>query len=166
MPELEILSPDRVERMITRLAYQVVERNRGTSNLVVLGIQRRGKAVAERLAAAISAIGDPVEALPIDVSAFRDDVDRAPASAPTESLDLGGRDVVLVDDVLFTGRTVRAALDTIVGMGRPSSIQLVVLVDRGHREYPIQPDFVGRVIPTKHRERVEVRMLPTVYVVE
>lgn len=169
MPELEILSPDRVDRMVTRLAYEVVERNRGTSNLVLLGIMRRGEAVANMLAEEISQIGEAVTAVPIDVSAFRDDVERdSEARSSLPGIDLTGRDVVLVDDVLFTGRTVRAALDAIVEMGRPLSIQLVVLVDRGHREYPIQADFVGRTIPTKHRERVEVRIgsETAVYVVE
>lgn len=155
--------------MITRLAYEIVERNRGTSNLMLLGIMRRGEAVADMIAEQISQIGNTVSAVPIDVSAFRDDVERdSNARSSLPEIDLTGCDVVLVDDVLFTGRTVRAALDAIVEMGRPSSIQLVVLVDRGHREYPIQADFVGRTIPTKHRERVEVRIgsETAVYVVE
>ena len=169
MSELEILSADRVRRMVVRLAYEVVERNRGTDNLVLLGILRRGEELARMLAGEISRIGGAVPWVPIDVGAFRDDVDRVGAATSTlPDIDVTARDVILVDDVLYTGRTVRAALDAVVGLGRPSSIQLVVLVDRGHREYPIQPNFVGRTIPTKHRERVEVRTepAPAVYIVE
>jgi pyrimidine operon attenuation protein/uracil phosphoribosyltransferase len=136
--------------------------------LVVLGIRDRGVLVAERIAEEIRGIsGQEVSVFGLDVKAFRDDVPRPAASAgpntssPTSSpvgvdLDVTGSDVLLVDDVLFTGRTARAALDAVVRLGRPRSIQFVVLVDRGHREYPIQPDYVGRLIQTKHRERVEV----------
>lgn len=169
MSEIEILSADRVHRMVVRLAYEVVERNRGTDNVLLLGILRRGEQVARMLATEISRLGGPVTAVPIDVAAYRDDVARdEDARSTLPDVDLTGRDVVLVDDVLFTGRTVRAALDAIVELGRPASIQLVVLVDRGHREYPIQPDYVGRTIPTKHQERVEVRTDPVaaVFVVE
>ena len=99
-----------------------------------------------------------------DVSAYRDDVSRDGRDLPTEGLDLTDRDVVLVDDVLFTGRTARAALDAVVAFGRPRSIQLVVLIDRGHREYPIHADYVGRTLPTKHREHIEVRTSPDISV--
>lgn len=158
---VEIMSPERVRRTLVRLACEVVERNRGVERLVVLGIRDRGVMVAERLAGEIRGIsGQDVKVFGLDVRPFRDDVQRVAASDASSpvgvELDVTGYDVLLVDDVLFTGRTARAALDAVVRLGRPRSIQFVVLVDRGHREYPIQPDYVGRLIQTKHRERVEV----------
>ncbi len=141
------------------MAYEVIERNRGAATLEIVGIRSRGTALAQVLAKQISEI-EPrhFSVSRLDVSAYRDDRD---PSIPLEDhssvqVDVTDRDVILVDDVLFTGRTVRAALDAIVRYGRPRTIQLAVLVDRGHREYPIQPDYVGRVLPTKHRERVVV----------
>ncbi|NBC19176.1 MAG: bifunctional pyr operon transcriptional regulator/uracil phosphoribosyltransferase PyrR [Bacteroidetes bacterium] len=154
-----IIPAERTQRILSRLAHEVVERNRGAENVVVFGILRRGAALARALAREIEQVeGDAPAVHDLDVTPFRDDRDR---SAPTPSLpedapDVTDRDVILVDDVLFTGRTARAALDAIVQYGRPRSIQLAVLIDRGHREYPIQPDYVGRVIPTKHKERVTV----------
>lgn len=156
--------------MIRRLAYEILEKNRGAENLTILGILSRGDAVGRAIAKEISAIESAAVAYhPLDTAPYRDDVD--PETPQDESGDqpaIEDRDVILVDDVLFTGRTVRAALDALIRFGRPRSIQLVVLVDRGHREYPIQPDFVGRRIPTKHRERVEVLIgeKPAVEVVE
>lgn len=153
------LSEGRVRRMLTRMAYQIVERNRGTENLELVGIRERGTAVARVLAAEIGRIEGRTFAIhELDVTPYRDDRDRA-ASVEDHSrvdADVTDRDVILVDDVLFTGRTARAALDALVRFGRPRTIQLAVLVDRGHREYPIQPDYVGRVIQTKHKERVAV----------
>lgn len=154
-----ILSPERVQRTIRRLAYEVVERNRGSAHLTLFGIRRRGPVVAQALADAIEAIdGQVVPVHGLDVGPFRDDRQRFPETPlpPDEDIDVTDRAVILVDDVLFTGRTARAALDAIVHYGRPRSIQLVVLIDRGHREYPIQPDYVGRTLPTKHKERVVV----------
>ena len=160
MARTQLLSPERVRRTLDRLAYEVVERNRGAERLQVFGIRRRGLALAERLAKVIGEIeGREVPAHGLDVAGFRDD--RAPASraAPTEApVEVEDRDVLLVDDVLFTGRTARAAIEAILTLGRPRSIQLAVLVDRGHREYPIRPDYVGRTFPTKHRERVSVEV--------
>ncbi len=159
MPRTLYLSTERVRRTITRLAYEVVERNRGAENLEIIGMRNRGFALAEALAREISRIENRVfQVGRLDVEPFRDD---RPADIPAESrsavhTSLSDRDVILVDDVLFTGRTARAALDAVIGFGRPRTIQLVVLVDRGHREYPIQPDYVGRLIPTKYRERVVV----------
>ena len=145
---------------MSRLAYQVVERNRGTANLEIVGIRRRGPAVARALAAHIGHIeGRRIGVHELDVSPFRDDrSEKEAAVQDTSSVtqDLTDKDVILTDDVLFTGRTARAALDAIITYGRPRSIQLVALIDRGHREYPIQPDYVGRLIQTKHRERVVV----------
>lgn len=161
-----LMSPERVRRTLTRFAYQIVERNRGAGNITVFGVLTRGVALAETVA---SAIGDIEGNLPhvhsLDVTPFRDDIDEPPpAVAHDPPPDVGGRHVILVDDVLFTGRTVRAAIDGILFYGRPASIQLAVLIDRGHREYPIQPDFVGQHVPTKHTERVVVELAPEVQV--
>jgi len=140
------------------MAYQVVERNAGSASLCVVGIEAKGVPLATMLGEAIEAIEDtPCAVHPLDVTPFRDDQPALPAAdAPALPFEVTDRDVVLVDDVLFTGRTARAAIDAIVHNGRPQSIQLAVLIDRGHREYPIQPDYVGRTIPTKHREQVVV----------
>ncbi len=147
--------------MIRRLAYEILERNRGSENITVLGILARGDAVGRALAAEIAAIESrPVVYHALDTAPYRDDAAEAPGDPAEGGPAIEDRDVILVDDVLFTGRTVRAALDALIRLGRPRSIQLTVLIDRGHREYPIQPDFVGRRIPTKHRERVEVRISP------
>lgn len=152
-----ILSPERVRRTLRRLAYEVVERNRGPHNLEVFGIMQSGVPMAAVLVDEINQIGDTdLVAHELDVTPFRDDREAASEAPAPPPVDVTDRDVILVDDVLFTGRTARAALDALVQFGRPRSIQLVVLVDRGHREYPIQPDYVGRAIQTKHRERVVV----------
>ena len=152
------MSPERVERMLSRLAYEVVERNRGAADLEIFGILHSGAVVAEALARHIGAIeAQPFTVHALDVQPFRDDRDRsAPVEPPSATVDVTDRAVILVDDVLFTGRTARAALDAIIRYGRPRSIQLAVLIDRGHREYPIQPDYIGRTLPTKHKERVVV----------
>ena len=153
------MAPERVERTLSRLAYEVVERNQGATDLEIFGILSSGAVVADALARHIGAIeAHPFTAHPLDVQPFRDDRDHTtPADTASEhTVDVTDRAVILVDDVLFTGRTARAALDAIIRYGRPRSIQLVVLIDRGHREYPIQPDYIGRTIPTKHKERVVV----------
>lgn len=158
-----IMSPERVERTLRRLAYEIVERNHGASTLDLFGIMESGVPIANTIAGEIEHIegaAPPVHGL--DVTPFRDDRDdaetgdRASASATLPEIDVSERDVILVDDVLFTGRTARAALDAVLQYGRPRTIQLVVLIDRGHREYPIQPDCTGRLLQTKHRERVVV----------
>jgi len=154
-----IMSPERVARVLVRLSYEIIERNRGASNVELVGIRRRGGAVAAAIAAEMGTIEQRSFVVnELDVTPFRDDLDTgSPASDESEIVhDIEDRDVVLVDDVLFTGRTARAALDALVQYGRPRSIQLAVLVDRGHREYPIQPDYLGRFLQTKHRERVVV----------
>ncbi|PEN12356.1 bifunctional pyr operon transcriptional regulator/uracil phosphoribosyltransferase [Longibacter salinarum] len=159
MPTVEIMSTKRVRRTLRRLAYELVERNRGASTLELFGILKSGVPLAEALAEEIADIeGHDVPVHELDTTPFRDDQpDGAKRPSVTDGApDVDGRDVILVDDVLFTGRTARAALDAVIQYGRPSSIQLVVLIDRGHREYPIQPDYVGRLIQTKHDEQVRV----------
>lgn len=145
--------------MLTRLAYEIIERNRGAETIELVGIRRRGAALASWLAAEIGGIQSrELVVHELDVSMYRDDRSSVGDGVDSSDIrtDVTDRDVVLVDDVLFTGRTARAALDALVHYGRPRSIQLVVLVDRGHREYPIQPDYVGRFLPTKHKERIFV----------
>lgn len=159
---LRIMSPLQVQRTLTRLAYEIVERNRGADNLVVFGIKRAGAELAKSLTAHLARIeGTPIRSHELEVTAFRDDVvdgKNVCSEHVADAPDVDDRDVILVDDVLFTGRTVRAALDAVVRFGRPRSIQLMVLIDRGHREYPIQADYVGKEIPTKHMERVVVEL--------
>jgi pyrimidine operon attenuation protein/uracil phosphoribosyltransferase len=154
-----------LRRAHTRIAHEIVERNRGAEGIVLVGLYTRGVAVAHRLAAAIAEFEDvevPVGAL--DVAFFRDDIALRPVTplGPTAvPVDVTDRTVVLVDDVLFTGRTVRAALDALTELGRPQAVQLAVLVDRGHRELPIRPDYVGKNLPTRLGEDVRVRLTET-----
>ncbi|CAN5685608.1 bifunctional pyr operon transcriptional regulator/uracil phosphoribosyltransferase PyrR [soil metagenome] len=152
-----MLSPDDVRRATTRMAHEIIERNRGLDGVVLLGIQSGGVWLAERLAAEIAGIERPVPVGSIDASLYRDDIGLRPVSPAARSVlpvDVDGSTVVLVDDVLFTGRTVRAALDAVAEYGRPRAVQLAVLVDRGHRELPIRPDYVGKNLPTSRHEEV------------
>ena len=150
-------------RTITRLAHEIIERNRGTERLVFVGMQTRGVFLAQRIAKKIEEIeGIQLPVGVLDTTMYRDDFRTAlkqPQVRATEiPFDLYNMNVVLMDDVLYTGRTVRAALDALMDLGRPKRIQLAVLVDRGHRELPIKPDFVGRNVPTSINEEVRVRM--------
>ena len=168
MVKTRILSPERVRRTISRLACEVVERNRGVENLEIVGIRSRGYALAQNFADLIKQWeGRTFQVGSLNIAAYRDDRDHS-AMPRTEgqnlAVDVTDRDILLVDDVLFTGRTARAAMDALVDLGRPRSIQLAVLVDRGHREYPIQPDYFGRRVQTKHKERVIVEVGDTVSV--
>lgn len=152
-----------LQRTLQRISHEIVERNPEDSQFVLVGIQRGGVFVARRLAAILTGIlGRPVPCGSIDVTFHRDDLDRraAPVIYPTEIPgDINGRTVVLVDDVLYTGRTIRAALDALHEFGRPRRVQLAVLVDRGHRELPIKADFVGKNIPTSVKDSVEVQLM-------
>ncbi len=160
----KVMDQETIRRAVTRMAHEIVERNKGAASLCLVGIQRRGVSLARRLAAAIAAaegVEIPVGAL--DVTGYRDDrgLRPAPPEPPGETVlpfSVTGQRIVLVDDVLYTGRTVRAALDALVDRGRPACIQLAVLVDRGHRELPIRPDYVGKNLPTSSRELVTVRV--------
>jgi pyrimidine operon attenuation protein/uracil phosphoribosyltransferase len=153
----KIMTATQVAQTLNRLAYEVVERNRGASNVSIFGILNAGVGIAEQVSRQIGAIENiHVPVHPLDISGFRDDTDNAGREIEPRDVDVTDRDVVLVDDVLFTGRTIRAALDAVIRYGRPRSIQLMVLIDRGHREYPIQPDYVGRTIVTIRDSRVAV----------
>ena len=157
-----VMEPDEVRRAVTRIAHEIVERNRGTDDLVIVGIRTRGAPLAERIASAIASFeGVDLPSGALDVTLYRDDVAlRSPRSLESTTVpgDVDGRVVVLVDDVLYTGRTIRAAFDAILDMGRPRAIRLAVLVDRGHRELPIRADHVGKNLPTAADEVVKVHL--------
>jgi pyrimidine operon attenuation protein/uracil phosphoribosyltransferase len=157
-----LLDADDLARMVRRLAHELLEANEGPQDLVLLGVRTRGVPLARRLAAGIAAIeGAEVPVGELDVTLYRDDLSlRGPLSlGPTDvPVDVEGRTVVLVDDVLYTGRTVRAALDAISSLGRPARIRLVALIDRGHRELPIRADHVGKNLPTAPEQRVVVHL--------
>src|SRR5918911_167256 len=161
--EKKLLGAADIRRAVARLAHEVVERNQGVESLVLVGLRTRGIPLARRLQAAIDAFeGARVPLGELDVTLYRDDVhQRAPrALSPTSiPVDISDKTVVLVDDVLYTGRTIRAALDALIDLGRPRAIQLLCLVDRGHRELPIRPDFVGKNVPTSRHDKVAVRLL-------
>jgi pyrimidine operon attenuation protein/uracil phosphoribosyltransferase len=161
-----LLSAADLTRALTRIGHEIIERNKGAADVVLLGIPRRGVPLATRLAERIGAVeGSPVPVGSLDVTMYRDDLRLRPARAlerteiPAQGID--GRAVVLVDDVLFSGRTVRAALTALDDVGRPRAVQLAVLVDRGHRELPIRADFVGKNVPTNLAESVRVRLAET-----
>lgn len=152
-----------ISRALTRIAHEILESNRGAENLVLLGIPTRGVTLAHRLASIIGEISQtPVAVGALDVTLFRDDLAKHPTRSPRPTdIPAGGIDgktVVLVDDVLFSGRSIRAALDALQSIGRPAIVRLAILVDRGHRELPIRPDFVGKNIPSSRQERVNVRL--------
>ena len=159
-----LMSASEIERTLVRLAHEIVEKNNGAANLGLSGIKRRGVPLAQRLGALIAKI----EKLPaidtgvLDISFYRDDLStagpRPTVNAGDIGFDVNGRDIILLDDVLYTGRTIRAALDALFDHGRPKSVQLLVLIDRGHRELPIQATFTGRTIPTSKREIIEVKL--------
>lgn len=152
-----------IARALTRISHEILESNRGPDNLVVLGIPTRGVTLADRIAALVTQIAGvdvPVGAL--DVTMYRDDLSRNPTRAPRRTEippgGIDGKTVVLVDDVLFSGRSIRAALDALQDIGRPAAVRLATLIDRGHRELPIRPDFVGKNLPSARDERVNVRL--------
>jgi pyrimidine operon attenuation protein / uracil phosphoribosyltransferase len=159
-PDREVLDANDVQRALTRVAHEILERNKGADGVVLLGIPTRGVDVARRLADRIADVEAPVPVGSLDITMYRDDLRLKPARALERTeLPAGGIDdriVVLVDDVLFSGRTVRAALDALGDLGRPRAVQLAVLVDRGHRELPIRADYVGKNLPTSLRENVRV----------
>ena len=158
-----IMNSHEMKRAVKRMAHEIIEANKGIDNLVLLGIQRRGVTLAKMLGEAITQVeGTEVPQGALDITFYRDDLSKlgpAPQVASTEMpFDVTDKIVILVDDVLYTGRTVRAALDVIMDWGRPQAIRLAVLVDRGHRELPIRPDFVGKNVPTSAREIIKVKV--------
>ncbi len=159
-----IIDQDGIRRALTRIAHEIIERNKGTDNLVLIGIRRRGVPLARRLAEKIKEIeGSQVPVGVLDITLYRDDLSTLgyqPVVRQTEvNFSIEGKKVVLVDDVLYTGRTTRAAMDAIMDLGRPRNIQLAALIDRGHRELPIRADYVGKNVPTARLELVEVLLV-------
>jgi pyrimidine operon attenuation protein/uracil phosphoribosyltransferase len=157
------MSASEIERTLVRLAHEIVEKNDGAKNLGLIGIKRRGVPLAERLAVLIGTIEKlPIQTGMLDISFYRDDLSTAGPRPTVNKGDIGfdvtGRDIILMDDVLYTGRTIRAALDALFDHGRPKSVQLLVLIDRGHRELPIMATYTGRNIPTSSREIIEVKL--------
>ncbi len=170
MPEFTdktvLMDTEGIRRALTRISHEIVEKNKGVENIVLVGIRTRGVPIAERLAEYIEKIeGQKPPVGVLDITLYRDDLSTLgyqPVVRPTElPVDITGKTIVLVDDVLYTGRTIRAALDAIIDNGRPKTIQLAVLVDRGHRELPIRADFVGKNVPTSSKEVVSVQLEAT-----
>ncbi|MBD8003955.1 bifunctional pyr operon transcriptional regulator/uracil phosphoribosyltransferase PyrR [Bacillus norwichensis] len=167
-PKAIVLDEKAIHRALTRIAHEIIERNKGIEDCVLVGIKTRGIYLAQRLADRIKSIeGDDIPVGELDITLYRDDLTIKTESAEPEvkgsslPVNINNKKVILVDDVLYTGRTVRAAMDALVDIGRPSQIQLAVLVDRGHRELPIRADFIGKNIPTSSLERIVVELLET-----
>jgi pyrimidine operon attenuation protein/uracil phosphoribosyltransferase len=160
-----VMDADRITRALTRIAHEIIERNRGVEDLALIGVRSRGVPLARRLARTLNEItGVDIPTGSLDITLYRDDLMRhqvgpQPLVRKTDiPFSIDNRTIVLVDDVLYTGRTTRAALDALIDFGRPKAIQLVVLVDRGHRELPIKADYVGKNVPTSSQESVQVRL--------
>ena len=161
----QVMDADRMSRALTRIAHEILERNRGLDEIALVGIRTRGVPLARRLGHALHDInGDNVPTGALDITLYRDDLMRHPVGPQplvrhTEiPFSIDDRKILLVDDVLYTGRTIRAALDALIDFGRPRAIQLIVLVDRGHRELPIKADYVGKNLPTSSKQSVQVRL--------
>ncbi len=159
----QLMDGDALRRALTRIAHEILERNKGVEDLVLVGIRTRGVPLAKRLAAAIAQIeGAEVPVGGLDITLYRDDLSTLaynPIVHGTDiDFDINGKKVILVDDVLYTGRTIRAALDAVIDMGRPKAVQLAVLIDRGHRELPIRADYAGKNVPTSRKEDVRVSL--------
>ena len=163
--ERQIMNAADLQRALARVSHEILERNRGGADLVLVGIHTRGVPLSRRLAQNIQSFeGSAIPLAELDINLYRDDLQArsSPVVKPTRfPVDIGGKTVVLVDDVLFTGRTVRAALDALNDVGRPRQVQLVALIDRGHRELPLRADYVGKNIPTSLEEQVKVRLTET-----
>ena len=161
---ITVMDADAMRRAITRIAHEILERNKGTEGLALIGIRSRGVHIVDRIAAAVQAIeGVDVPRGIVDITLYRDDLsrgDQTPQVRGTEiPFGVEGRKIVLIDDVLYTGRTIRAAMDALMDFGRPENIQLAVMIDRGHRELPIRADYVGKNLPTSRHQQVQVRIV-------
>ncbi len=164
MEIIRVMDGDRIRRSIKRISHEILEKNKGIEDLVLAGILRKGKPLMERISKYISEIeGVEVPTIFIDVTPFRDDIPqkdkKSPENAIQSNIPIQNKKVVLIDDVIYTGRTARAAMEALIYAGRPSRIQLAVLVDRGHRELPIRADFVGKNLPTSRKEYVRVKLV-------
>jgi len=161
----QVMDGDDIRRAVTRIAHEIVEKNHGVTDVALIGVRSRGAPLAERLAKLLKQIeGSTVPVGKLDIGLYRDDFAANPAARPALSptsipFNVDSKHVILVDDVLFTGRTVRAAISALLDLGRPASIQLAVLLDRGHRELPIRPDYVGKNLPTARNEHVQLHLL-------
>ncbi len=159
----EILDSDDINRAIRRMAHEIIEKNKGISNLCLVGIQKGGVTLAERLASEITSIeGGKIQVGKLDITLYRDDLNTKEEQPVVKRTDIpcniDGKTVILVDDVLYTGRSIRAAMDALIDFGRPAYIQLAVLIDRGHRELPIRADYAGKNIPTSFKDLIEVTL--------
>ncbi len=166
MTEKIIMTPDDIRRSLARIAHEIIERNKATEHLVLVGMRTRGVPLAKRLAANMEdPEGSKIPVGALDISLYRDDLSSLSPQPTVQHTDIpvsiDGKSVVLVDDVLYTGRSIRAAMDALIDLGRPQSIQLAVLVDRGHRELPIRADYVGKNIPSSRDEEIQVRLIET-----
>mgnify|MGYP002555318904 FL=1 len=160
-----IMDENAVMRAVKRISYEIIERNRGCDSLCLVGIYRRGVPIAEMIAANIEKIeGEKIDCGKLDITFYRDDLSKMTSdpvvNATDIEFDITDKNVVLVDDVLYTGRTARAAIDALIAKGRPATVQLAVLIDRGHREFPIRADYVGKNMPTSKSERICVKLPP------
>lgn len=163
MPVKQLFTKEEIERAITRISHEIIEKNKGAEDVAIVGIRTRGYIIAERIAKVINELyGTEVEVGALDITFYRDDlslVSEQPTVHKTEiEFDIEDKNIILIDDVLYTGRTVRCALDALIDFGRPKTIQLAVLIDRGHRELPIRPDYVGKNVPTSKKELVQVHL--------
>lgn len=166
MPEKVIMTPEDIRRTLARISHEIIERNRANENLVLVGMHTRGVPLARRIAANIAGfLGASIPVGALDISPYRDDLSSPGLQNDVEHteipVDIEDKPVVLVDDVLFTGRSTRAAMDALIDLGRPKSIQLAVLIDRGHRELPIRADYVGKNVPSSRHEEIQVRLIET-----
>jgi pyrimidine operon attenuation protein/uracil phosphoribosyltransferase len=166
MPDKIVMTAEDIRRTLARIAHEIIERNKGTSELILVGLRTRGVPLAKRLADSIEKYEkSKLNVGALDFSLYRDDLNSAEANNAVQRTDIpsdiNDRPVVLVDDVLYTGRSIRAAMDALIDLGRPRSIQLAVLIDRGHREMPIRADYVGKNIPSARHEDIQVRLVET-----
>ncbi|OGN98018.1 MAG: bifunctional pyr operon transcriptional regulator/uracil phosphoribosyltransferase [Chloroflexi bacterium RBG_13_51_36] len=167
MPEKTLLTSREIERALTRIAHEIVERNKGAEGMVFVGMRTRGVPLAKRIAEVIEVLeGVPVPVGTLDIGLYRDDISPSELKPAAEShtdipTSITDRQVILVDDVLYTGRSIRAAMDALMDLGRPKSIQLAVLIDRGHRELPIRADYVGKNMPSSKDEEIQVQLVET-----